>query len=203
MTFNRTKRVERRRNRSEIVGDAGVAIDGHALRFPFVTPIDRSIRIGRLATITTRNSGKIQRNVRRNDYELLLDSHSLELVGDAVDRVHNRKASFAFVAVESAGFRLSELRARTSGRSFPIGRPYALAVQGLETSAADTDPIDGRVDIREWLNFAVGRVHDLQVEETKATQQDAPDDHLLQRPRVFYRREPEVTPFIIAILPSQ
>ena len=39
---------------------------------------------------------------------------------------------------------------------------YALVEEGLKTSRADLDPSDGRVTVREWLDFAVERVPEMQ-----------------------------------------
>jgi hypothetical protein len=38
---------------------------------------------------------------------------------------------------------------------------YALTHDGLERMAADFQPKDGRIDLREWLSYGVGRVPDL------------------------------------------
>jgi WD40 repeat protein/uncharacterized caspase-like protein len=39
---------------------------------------------------------------------------------------------------------------------------YALVEEGLKTLSADLDPSDGRVTVREWLDFAVERVPEMQ-----------------------------------------
>jgi uncharacterized caspase-like protein len=83
---------------------------------------------------------------------------------------------------------------------------YALVEEGLKTSVADKSPKDGKILLREWLDFATMRVPEMQSEETAArqlvpgTQPKAKPIGALdvQRPRVFYRREKETTPFIIA-----
>jgi len=75
----------------------------------------------------------------------------------------------------------------------------------------DKQPQDGRIDVREWLDYASTRVPQLQLdamqdlekrgrkvavvrgEETEAD----PLKRSLQQPRIFYRREPERTPFVV------
>ena len=93
---------------------------------------------------------------------------------------------------------------------------YALVEEGLKTAAADTSPRDTMVSIREWLDFATERVPQLQEEKLKSrdirVQAASPGDNKdtqkhntietpstdVQRPRVFYRREIEPEPFIVA-----
>lgn len=88
---------------------------------------------------------------------------------------------------------------------------YALIKEGLGKSQADKQPQDGRIDVREWLDYASTRVPQLQLdamqdlekrgrkvavvrgEETEAD----PLKRSLQQPRIFYRREPERTPFVV------
>ena len=89
---------------------------------------------------------------------------------------------------------------------------YALVEEGLKTPVADTQPKDGVLIAREWLDFATERVPQMQQEkmtqgrgvgleisftegESNATD---PSQRTLQRPRVFYRRELEATPLVIA-----
>jgi len=89
---------------------------------------------------------------------------------------------------------------------------YALVEEGLKTTAADTSPKDGQVELREWLDYAVRRVPELE-EKTMADAHQAGREiafvdneqviqqlkkRTLQHPRVFYRREPETQPFVIA-----
>ena len=88
---------------------------------------------------------------------------------------------------------------------------YALVEEGLKTPVADTEPKDGVLIAREWLNFATERVPQMQQE--KMTQgrglgleiafaegelTTEPQKRSVQRPRVFYRRELEATPLVIA-----
>ena len=89
---------------------------------------------------------------------------------------------------------------------------YALVEEGLKTPVADTEPKDGVLIAREWLKFATERVPQMQQEkmtqgrglglqiaftEGEASVAD-PQKRSLQRPRVFYRREMEATPLVIA-----
>ena len=103
---------------------------------------------------------------------------------------------------------------------------YSLVEEGLKTRKADSPPFDGQIDEREWLDFATNRVPQLQQElishpqpkpavvtKTPTTaakkrqlemKPQAPSSQTpivqsdLQRPRVFYRREAEKVPLIIA-----
>ena len=83
---------------------------------------------------------------------------------------------------------------------------YALVEEGLKTAVADTQPKDGVVIAREWLNFATVRVP--QMQEEKMTQGRGiglegeitfveGEKRTVQRPRVFYRRELETNPLVI------
>lgn len=87
---------------------------------------------------------------------------------------------------------------------------YALVEEGLKTTSADSQPADGEVWLREWLDYSVARVPEIHQELIgfmnstrglkviknkkklkKAKQWD------VQRPRVFYRRQAEVEPMVI------
>jgi WD40 repeat protein/uncharacterized caspase-like protein len=89
---------------------------------------------------------------------------------------------------------------------------YALVEEGLKSSVADVAPKDGQVVLREWLDFASLRVPQMQqtamIEarkvgrnvtfvEGEAKIQDL-EKRSLQRPRVFYRRELESEPLVVA-----
>jgi WD40 repeat protein len=87
---------------------------------------------------------------------------------------------------------------------------YALVSEGLDKREADDDPHDGKILDREWLDYATARVPDLQqaalqswssqgraisfVQDAK----DHPAGSTSQRPKVFYRRELSLTPWIVA-----
>lgn len=88
---------------------------------------------------------------------------------------------------------------------------YALVEEGLKTVKADTEPKDGVVSAREWLDFATDRVPQMQEEKmqqgrgigleiafTEGEQKTEPEKRSVQRPRVFYRRELEANPLVMA-----
>jgi WD40 repeat protein len=88
---------------------------------------------------------------------------------------------------------------------------YALIEEGLKTSAADRTPKDGQILVREWLDFATERVPQIDQEEINKVEKRARklerekgkavgqgDDGSIQRPRVFYRREEDIQPVVIA-----
>lgn len=89
---------------------------------------------------------------------------------------------------------------------------YALVEEGLKTPVADAEPKDGVLIAREWLNFATERVPRMQEEKmvqsrgvglqiafTEGEMDIAdPQKRSVQRPRVFYRRELEANPLVIA-----
>ena len=82
---------------------------------------------------------------------------------------------------------------------------YALIEEGLKKTAADRTPRDGRVLLREWIDYATERVPQLQEEkmlqgrtagkEVAFVEGDEARELLkrsLQRPRAFYRRDTPV-----------
>jgi len=89
---------------------------------------------------------------------------------------------------------------------------YALVEEGLKKGAADFNPKDGKIELREWLDFATVRVPELQLSKIDEAQKvehmnTSTDDkewrgdrHMigLQHPRVFYRREPDAQQLIVA-----
>ena len=89
---------------------------------------------------------------------------------------------------------------------------YVLVEEGLKTPVADSEPKDGLLSAREWLDFATDRVPQMQEEKmkqsrglglaiafTEGEQNIAePEKRSVQRPRVFYRRELEANPLVIA-----
>ena len=84
--------------------------------------------------------------------------------------------------------------------------------EALKTDVADTEPRDGIVTGREWLDYAGRRVPQLQrsmMEDARKAGRDVAvvdgeesvkdvEDRTLQRPRVFYRRDADVEPFPVA-----
>ena len=88
---------------------------------------------------------------------------------------------------------------------------YALVEEGLKTGAADKEPKDGQVLLREWLDFATERVPQMQqdkldeekkqgrqLDRIKFAEADSGNERSIQRPRVFYRREAETHPLVVA-----
>ncbi|MGB7924276.1 MAG: caspase family protein [Pyrinomonadaceae bacterium] len=89
---------------------------------------------------------------------------------------------------------------------------YALVEEGLKKEAADQEPRDGQVMAREWFNYATSRVPKMQEEKMRAARDVGVDlvflegeartteggGRSLQQPRLFYRRELEAQPLIIA-----
>jgi WD40 repeat protein len=89
---------------------------------------------------------------------------------------------------------------------------YALVEEGLKESAADSNPKDGQVWVREWFDYASTRVPNMQLEKMKQARGLGLNLSFLageervselerrapQTPRVFYRRESEGQPLIVA-----
>ncbi len=89
---------------------------------------------------------------------------------------------------------------------------HALVEEGLKARVADRAPKDGSVSLREWLDYAVQRVPDMQTTLMRSARKEGREIAFIegeealtdvekrrtQRPRVYYRREPETTPFVIA-----
>jgi len=89
---------------------------------------------------------------------------------------------------------------------------FALVEEGLKSTAADDEPHDGQVMLREWLDYATERVPRMQEAKMKETRgvgvgvafvegeqkiTDV-DKRSVQRPRVFYRREEDTQPLVVA-----
>jgi WD40 repeat protein/uncharacterized caspase-like protein len=87
---------------------------------------------------------------------------------------------------------------------------YALVEKGLKTREA---AVEGEVELRHWLDYATQIVPQLQPASVPEAQKQgqrlvvikgedeeaaSPEQRSLQRPRVFYRREDETQPFIVA-----
>jgi WD40 repeat protein len=85
---------------------------------------------------------------------------------------------------------------------------YALVEEGLKQGLADRDAKDGAILGREWFNYATERVPEMQEKGMRAsrlllfvesdTNIKDPGKRSIQRPRVFYRRELENHPLVIA-----
>lgn len=93
---------------------------------------------------------------------------------------------------------------------------YALVEEGLKQGRADREPKDGTINLREWLNYAtdaVPRMQDQNILDALrgrgrylnfAGDGSGPKDPKsnVQRPRIFFRRELESSPLVIAVLGS-
>ena len=92
---------------------------------------------------------------------------------------------------------------------------YALVEEGLKQGAADREPKNGSIDLREWLNYATEEVPRMQeanmLEALRGRGRDIPfavgeenikdpSKRSVQRPRIFYRRELESNPLVIAVV---
>ena len=93
---------------------------------------------------------------------------------------------------------------------------YALVEEGLKQGAADSDPKDRQIVVREWFDYATTRVPNMQLEKLKAardlgialsfveadakpiTAAPSAERRVTQTPRAFYRRESEDRPLIVA-----
>lgn len=88
---------------------------------------------------------------------------------------------------------------------------YVLVEEGLKQAAADAEPKDNRILLREWLDYAARRVPQVQIQEMEhaharggnLTFADHERDLSVgqragQRPRVFYRREAELKQLVVA-----
>jgi WD40 repeat protein/uncharacterized caspase-like protein len=88
---------------------------------------------------------------------------------------------------------------------------FALVEEGLKSAAADNQPRDSQVVLREWLDYATERVPRMQeakMRESRGVGLSVAfvegeqkvvdvDKRSVQRPRVFYRREQETEPFVV------
>jgi WD40 repeat protein/uncharacterized caspase-like protein len=72
---------------------------------------------------------------------------------------------------------------------------YALVESGLKKGAADREPRNGTINLREWLDFATDEVPEMQRKTAKPGA-----DESTQQPRVFYRRELEANQLVVAML---
>ena len=84
---------------------------------------------------------------------------------------------------------------------------YALVEEGLAKGAADEEPKDGKIVVREWLNFSTERVPELQFSKLQEARElrhtftfagDSSQNGMSQHPKVFYRRELEQNPWVVA-----
>jgi hypothetical protein len=90
---------------------------------------------------------------------------------------------------------------------------FALVEEGVKQARADYEPKDGEVVAREWFDCATERAPQMQIELMREAQAkrgvkvafvkgeeqiDDPAKRNVQHPRVFYRREGEAAPVVIA-----
>jgi uncharacterized caspase-like protein len=85
---------------------------------------------------------------------------------------------------------------------------YALIEEGLKSKMKEADANDdGRLWLREWLDYAVQRVprmRDDKIAQTAKQQNksletvEVVEQAKVQTPRVFYRREPVAQPWVVA-----
>jgi uncharacterized caspase-like protein len=89
---------------------------------------------------------------------------------------------------------------------------FALVEEGLKSAAADNQPKDNLVVLREWLDYATERVPRMQEAKMRESRGvglgvafvegeqvvTEVDKRNVQRPRVFYRREQETEPLVVA-----
>jgi len=87
---------------------------------------------------------------------------------------------------------------------------YALVIEGLNKGAADSDPTDGKVIAREWLDYATRRVPQIQVEMMSEARRlgrvlnfvvdprGGRENLVAQHPKIFYRREVEPDAWVVA-----
>ncbi len=109
-----------------------------------------------------------------------------------------------YVLTAAQGYQAA-LEAENLGHGFLT---YALVEDGLKNGAADSDK-DQTIFIREWLDYAVDRVPEMQTAALAGPRGlkivFAPGDEKIadptkrnvQRPRIFYRREVEPQPLIV------
>ncbi|MGH9900532.1 MAG: hypothetical protein ACRD68_01695, partial [Pyrinomonadaceae bacterium] len=90
---------------------------------------------------------------------------------------------------------------------------FALVEEGLKSLAADRDPKDNTLVVREWFDYATERVPEMQEVKMKEAARGLglqiafvegeekvrqPEKRSVQRPRAFYRRELESNPLVVA-----
>ena len=115
-----------------------------------------------------------------------------------------------YVLTASQGYESAQESARLGGGHGFL--TYALIEEGLRAGLADALPQFGQIELREWLDYAVRRVPRLQSDreancrsDIECPSQNKPElikqwsaQKVGQQPRVFYRREPDVSSFVIA-----
>jgi uncharacterized caspase-like protein len=93
-----------------------------------------------------------------------------------------------YILTASQSYEMATEVSRTqSGKTIGHGLLTFALLEGLIKARSNRD---GKVNERDWMDYAVERVPLLQTEEMV--------NGKVQRPRVFYRRELEAHPFIVA-----
>jgi WD40 repeat protein len=146
--------------------------------------------------------------------------------GQALDAEEKRRGpmnakGLAQLAYEKGMYVLTAAQSyQVAMESAPLGHgflTFALAEEALKSDVADTSPRDGQVLLREWLDYAVARVpeiHQEMIGTRKGTGRgvsvvakpqllEVVKQWDVQRPRVFYRREPETNPMVIVAPKNQ
>ncbi|HEY0723872.1 MAG TPA: caspase family protein, partial [Pyrinomonadaceae bacterium] len=155
-------------------------------------------------------------NVEANHFLLLIDACNS---GQALETEEKRRGpmnskGLAQLAYEKGMYVLTAAQSYQAAMEVAqLGHgllTYALVEEGLKTGSADSEPKDGVLTAREWLDHATERVPQLQEDKIKESRglglelsftegdQAASGNPSLQRPRSFYRRELETNPLVIA-----
>jgi WD40 repeat protein len=176
-----------------------------------------------LATILARSISDVElehafENVDAGRIVLIIDACNS---GQALEAEEKRRGpmnsrGLAQLAYEKGMYVLTAAQgyqAALEARQFGHGLlTYALVEEALKTLVADVGPPDGRVVVQEWLDHPTRRVPELQqamMHDAQRVGRDlvfvAGDENIrevehrsLQHPRVFYRREPEADPLVVA-----
>jgi hypothetical protein len=113
-----------------------------------------------------------------------------------------------YVLTASQGFQEAKENAR-------LGNGYltfALIEDGLKSAKADRNPKDNRIVLREWLDYTVERVPQIDREESEAParkarklEREKPGNLTraetgFQRPRVFFGRETQSREILVATI---
>jgi WD40 repeat protein len=76
---------------------------------------------------------------------------------------------------------------------------YALLEEGIKQRAADKNPRDGSIFLKEWFDYASESVPQIRRKRNKRKEvvEDEPDEQKVQRPRAFYTRESGARQFLV------
>ncbi|MGH9943675.1 MAG: caspase family protein, partial [Pyrinomonadaceae bacterium] len=188
--------------RAAIEQDGVQAILGHSISDRELEQVLEGVDAGRLLMVLdTCESGKVLESEEQRQRQGPMNSKGIA-------QLAYEKGMFVLTAAQSYQ---AALEVEQLGHGFLT---HALVVQGLREGRADARPRDGRIMTGEWLDYATERVPQLQLEWMRTTRGlmsqiafvageewlNDPGDRSLQRPRVFYRRETQRRPLIIAQL---